>query len=148
MRRRREAVMSKRQVTDPEPRRGLPWWANVLLAALTGAIAAVVSTAGGRAAVAPAVAVVPAAATEAAAGPPAPPPTAVTSTMAPPAAGCHPGYQGTCIPAAVSDADCYGMGENGPWFVREYDVQIVGADVFRLDVDFDGVACESHPGLQ
>ena len=80
------------------------------------------------------------------AGPPAPVPT--TTTTAVTATGpCHPAYQGTCIPPAVRDADCFGMGGDGPWIVRDENVRIVGEDVFRLDVDFDGIACEAQPGL-
>jgi hypothetical protein len=90
---------------------------------------------------------------------PAGPPTMPTTAPPPPAtaapaaaanggaAACHPSYQGTCIPPNVADADCYGIGDNGPWFVREENIKVVGPDVFRLDVDFDGVACEANPGL-
>lgn len=94
------------------------------------------------------VALAPAAAVQAEPTEPAGPPAPET-TLAPaaPGPGCHPGYAGTCIPAAVQDADCYGSGENGPWFVRESNVRVIGADVFALDVDFDGVACEAQPGL-
>jgi hypothetical protein len=77
------------------------------------------------------------------AGPPAP---AVTTTV-PPGTACHPSYQGTCIPPAVRDADCFGLGQDGPWYVRDENVRVVGPDVFGLDTDFDGVACESTPGL-
>lgn len=80
-------------------------------------------------------------------GPPAPDPGTTVAPAAAPAPGCHQGYAGTCIPEAVGDADCFGAGENGPWFVRETNVRVLGADVFALDVDFDGVACEGHPGL-
>ena len=82
-------------------------------------------------------------------GPPAPAPTVASTTTVAPAdpAACHPSYQGTCIPPTVRDASCFGMGESAPWMVKDYDVKVVGEDVFRLDVDFDGVACESQPGL-
>ena len=80
------------------------------------------------------------------AGPPAP---ETTTTVAPaPAPGeCHPAYQRTCIPPTVRDADCFGTGGDGPWIVRDENVRIVGDDVFRLDLDFDGIACETQPGL-
>lgn len=78
-------------------------------------------------------------------------PPATTVTTAPPApqdpARCHPSYRGTCIPPTVPDADCFGVGGDGPWLVRDYDVQVVGPDVFKLDVDYNGVACESQPGM-
>jgi hypothetical protein len=80
------------------------------------------------------------------AGPPAP--TTTTTVVTPPSpGGCHPAYQRTCIPPTVRDADCFGTGGDGPWIVRDEDVRIVGDDVFRLDLDFDGIACESQPGL-
>jgi hypothetical protein len=80
---------------------------------------------------------------------PAPAPAAAPAAPAAPAkaGACHPSYAGTCIPPAVVDADCFGLNENGPWFVREENVRVVGPDVFHLDVDFDGVACEGQPGL-
>ena len=58
------------------------------------------------------------------------------------AQGCHPNYQGTCIPANVTDADCAGGTGNGPHFVQERNVRIVGADPFGLDRDGNGVGCQ------
>lgn len=57
--------------------------------------------------------------------------------------GCHPSYSGTCIPPDVSDADCAGGRGNGPHYVQEKDVQVVGPDPYELDSDGDGVGCES-----
>lgn len=57
--------------------------------------------------------------------------------------GCHPSYKGTCIPPHVSDADCAGGSGDGPHYVHEKNVQVVGPDTFRLDSDGDGVGCES-----
>lgn len=57
--------------------------------------------------------------------------------------GCHPSYSGTCIPPDVSDADCAGGGGNGPHYVQEKDIQVVGPDPYGLDSDGDGVGCES-----
>jgi hypothetical protein len=76
-------------------------------------------------------------------------PTTTTAAVATPAGqpACHPSYQGTCIPPSVRDADCYGNGEDGPWYVKEHDVRVVGPDVYGLDVDYDGLACESQPGM-
>jgi endonuclease YncB( thermonuclease family) len=57
--------------------------------------------------------------------------------------GCHTSYTRTCIPPEVSDADCAGGSGNGPWYVKEEDIGVVGPDVFDLDRDGDGVGCES-----
>jgi hypothetical protein len=53
---------------------------------------------------------------------------------------CHPSYAGACVPFA-SDVDCEGGSGDGPAYVRG-PVRIVGEDVYRLDRDGDGVACE------
>lgn len=45
---------------------------------------------------------------------------------------CHPSYIGTCLDANVDDYNC----GSGSFFV-------IGPDVYRLDRDNDGVACES-----
>jgi len=88
--------------------------------------------------------------------PPTTPPTvrrATSSTTAPrtaaaptpaaaPASKCHPSYEGTCIPPDVSDADCAGGGGNGPWYVKEKNIRVVGPDVFDLDRDGDGIGCD------
>ena len=57
--------------------------------------------------------------------------------------GCHPSYQGTCIPPDVSDADCAGGSGNGPHYVQEKDIRVVGPDPYELDGNGDGVGCES-----
>jgi len=57
--------------------------------------------------------------------------------------GCHPSYRGTCIPPDVSDVDCAGGKGDGPHYVQEKDIQVVGSDPYRLDSDGDGVGCES-----
>lgn len=58
--------------------------------------------------------------------------------------GCHPSYEGKCVPMA-SDVDCAGGGGDGPAFV-EGPVRVVGRDVYRLDSDGDGIACEPRRG--
>ncbi len=64
---------------------------------------------------------------------PAPRPT-------PPApAGCHANYSG-CVPIA-SDVDCEGGSGNGPAYVSG-PIRVTGSDVYGLDSDNDGVACE------
>ena len=56
---------------------------------------------------------------------------------------CHSSYEGTCIPPDVSDADCAGGSGNGPWYVQESNIRVVGPDVFDLDRDGNGIGCES-----
>lgn len=67
----------------------------------------------------------------------------VPTTVAPAAAGCHPSYAGACVPTGFSDVDCAGGSGNGPGYVSGKRFQVVGPDVYRLDSDGDGVACES-----
>ena len=79
---------------------------------------------------------------------PRPRPTTTTTAEPAPApatsSSCHPSYRGTCIPPDVSDADCAGGTGNGPWYVQEKDIEVIGTDVFGLDGnDNDGVGCES-----
>jgi hypothetical protein len=63
---------------------------------------------------------------------PPPPPEA-------PSANCDPNYGG-CVPVA-SDVDCEGGGGDGPAFLSR-PVEVTGSDVYGLDSDDDGVACE------
>lgn len=56
---------------------------------------------------------------------------------------CHTSYTRTCIPPDVSDADCAGGSGNGPHYVYEEDIGVVGPDVFDLDRDGDGLGCDS-----
>lgn len=53
---------------------------------------------------------------------------------------CHPSYELVCVPVA-SDVDCAGGNGNGPEYVRG-PVRVVGPDVYKLDRDGDGIACE------
>lgn len=53
---------------------------------------------------------------------------------------CHPSYEEKCVPIA-SDVDCAGGSGNGPAYVRG-PVRVVGPDVYGLDRDGDGRACE------
>jgi hypothetical protein len=67
---------------------------------------------------------------------PAPPPV----TQEPPAQSqCDPNYSG-CVPVA-SDVDCAGGSGNGPAYA-EGPVNVIGSDIYDLDKDKDGVACE------
>ncbi len=53
---------------------------------------------------------------------------------------CDANYGGVCVPIA-SDVDCAGGSGNGPAYV-EGPVYIIGSDIYGLDRDGDGVACE------
>lgn len=53
---------------------------------------------------------------------------------------CDPNYVGACVPVA-SDVDCASGSGNGPAYVQG-PVRVVGADIYDLDRDGDGVACE------
>lgn len=53
--------------------------------------------------------------------------------------GCDPNYSG-CVPIA-SDVDCAGGKGNGPAYVRG-PVTVTGSDIYGLDSDGDGIACE------
>ncbi|MBU8812547.1 hypothetical protein KL953_27050 [Mycolicibacterium goodii] len=54
---------------------------------------------------------------------------------------CDSNYEGACVPIA-SDVDCAGGSGNGPEYVSG-PVYVVGTDVYDLDRDGNGVACES-----
>lgn len=53
--------------------------------------------------------------------------------------GCNSNYSG-CVPNA-SDVDCAGGGGNGPAYVRG-PIRVTGNDIYGLDRDGDGIACE------
>jgi len=55
-----------------------------------------------------------------------------------PAAGCDPNYSG-CVPIA-SDVDCEGGSGDGPAYTGI--VTVTGSDIYDLDSDSDGTACE------
>lgn len=52
---------------------------------------------------------------------------------------CDPNYSG-CVPIAT-DVDCAGGGGNGPEYVRG-PIQVIGQDIYHMDGDHDGIACE------
>jgi hypothetical protein len=62
---------------------------------------------------------------------PGPAPTAQSSS-------CNPNYSG-CVPND-SDVDCAGGQGNGPSYTGR--VQVIGIDVYDLDRNGDGTACE------
>jgi len=53
---------------------------------------------------------------------------------------CDPNYAEACVPIA-SDVDCASGNGNGPEYVQG-PVKVVGRDIYDLDRDGDGVACE------
>jgi hypothetical protein len=55
--------------------------------------------------------------------------------------GCDSNYADACVPIA-SDVDCAGGSGDGPGYV-DGPVRIVGSDVYDLDRDGDGIACDS-----
>lgn len=54
---------------------------------------------------------------------------------------CHQSYARVCVPVA-SDVDCASGSGNGPKYVQG-PVEVVGPDVYDLDRDGDGIACEN-----
>ncbi|SMG25182.1 G5 domain-containing protein [Agreia pratensis] len=71
--------------------------------------------------------------------PPAPEPEAAPAP-GPDNGGCDPNYSGPCVPIA-SDVDCAGGSGNGPAYVSG-PVYVVGSDIYDLDRDGDGIACD------
>jgi hypothetical protein len=53
---------------------------------------------------------------------------------------CDPNYSGACVPIA-SDVDCAGGSGNGPADVHG-PVRVIGSDIYDLDRDGDGTACD------
>jgi hypothetical protein len=64
---------------------------------------------------------------------------AVVGTKKAPTRQCDPNYSG-CVPIA-SDVDCAGGSGNGPAYVSG-PIQVTGSDIYDLDSDNDGIACE------
>jgi len=58
---------------------------------------------------------------------------------APEPSDCDSNYSG-CVPIA-SDVDCEGGSGNGPAYVSG-PVRVTGSDIYDLDRDKDGIACE------
>jgi hypothetical protein len=85
-------------------------------------------------------------------GTPLPPPAPVPDPIEPPAPAapaeapaqaepeCDPNYAGACVPIA-GDVDCAGGSGNGPAYV-DGPVRIIGADIYGLDRNNDGIGCE------
>ncbi len=68
-------------------------------------------------------------------------PRPVVTTVA--RAVCHPSYEGECLPPSASDVDCAGGSGNGPVYARTKNIRVVGPDVYDLDRDGNGLACET-----
>ena len=58
-------------------------------------------------------------------------------------AECDINYAKQCVPVA-SDVDCAGGQGNGPAYTTG-PILVVGDDIYGLDRDKDGVACEPNP---
>ena len=56
---------------------------------------------------------------------------------------CNANYSG-CVPVAV-DVDC-ADGGNGPVYQRQ-PVKVIGIDIYHLDLDGDGEACDGPPDV-
>jgi hypothetical protein len=67
------------------------------------------------------------------------PPAPISRPTPQPSSNCDPNYSG-CVPIA-SDVDCAGGSGNGPAYVAG-PIQVLGSDIYDLDRDSDGVACE------
>jgi len=70
---------------------------------------------------------------------PAPTPVTKTPKQTQTSSQCHSSYSG-CLNPNASDYDCSGGQGDGPYYTGK--VQVIGPDVFRLDRDGDGWACE------
>lgn len=69
--------------------------------------------------------------------------TAAAAAPAPPAqpdSGCDSNYADECVPRS-SDVDCAGGSGNGPAYFDGV-ARVVGSDIYGLDRDGDGLACE------
>lgn len=71
--------------------------------------------------------------------PTTPKPMVTAKPVSPPSSRCDPNYTG-CVPID-SDVDCAGGKGNGPSYVAG-PVRVIGVDIYDLDRDGDGIACE------
>jgi hypothetical protein len=65
--------------------------------------------------------------------------SAVAPVVSSSAQNCDPNYSG-CVPIA-SDVDCAGGSGDGPAYVTG-PIRVIGTDIYDLDGDSDGIACE------
>jgi hypothetical protein len=69
-------------------------------------------------------------------------PASPAAPSTPPVAKCDPAYAPQCLDPNVSDYDCQGSGDDGPYYVQG-PVTVIGPDHYHLDSsDHDGVGCE------
>lgn len=60
----------------------------------------------------------------------------------PPEHSCDPNYSNPCVPTAT-DVDCAGGRGDGPVYLQgPVEITVVGEDVYDVDRDKDGTACE------
>ncbi|MDT0143225.1 G5 domain-containing protein [Microbacterium sp. PRC9] len=71
----------------------------------------------------------------------APPPPPAPAPAAP-AGNCDSNYADACVPID-SDVDCAGGSGNGPSYFNGI-ARVVGSDIYDLDRDGDGLACEPY----
>lgn len=70
-----------------------------------------------------------------------PPPAPVVAAPAPQGGGCDGNYADGCVPVD-SDVDCAGGSGDGPSYFSGT-ARVVGSDVYDLDRDGNGIACQS-----
>ncbi|MFD0687329.1 G5 domain-containing protein [Actinomadura fibrosa] len=68
------------------------------------------------------------------------PVTQIVAVGTKPTRQCDPNYSGACVPI-TSDVDCAGGSGDGPGYVTG-PVRVIGSDIYDLDRDGDGIACE------
>jgi hypothetical protein len=71
-----------------------------------------------------------------------PPPPAPAPAPAQPVGNCDSNYAEACVPID-SDVDCAGGSGNGPSYFNGI-ARVVGSDIYDLDRDGDGFACEPY----
>lgn len=71
---------------------------------------------------------------------PAPKPATKPVPLTQQGGGCDPNYSGACVPIS-SDVDCAGGTGNGPAYL-DGTARVVGTDIYKLDRDKNGVACD------
>jgi hypothetical protein len=69
-----------------------------------------------------------------------PEPTPAPTPEPAPEPSCHASYEGGCLDPNSYDYDCEGGSGDGPDYTGT--VRVVGDDVFDLDRDGDGIACD------
>ncbi|MFD1713373.1 G5 domain-containing protein [Amnibacterium flavum] len=72
---------------------------------------------------------------------PPPPPAPVAAAPEPQGGGCDPNYADGCVPVS-SDVDCAGGSGDGPAYFSGT-ARVVGSDIYDLDRDGNGIACQS-----